>query len=43
MEVVKDQDGKLRIKLNKKDPDRGHRPSVNVLMKSIAVTGFPTL
>ncbi|NLH97501.1 MAG: chemotaxis response regulator protein-glutamate methylesterase [Clostridiaceae bacterium] len=43
MEVVKDQDGKLRIKLNKKDPDRGHRPSVNVLMKSIARTGFPNV
>ncbi|HOQ06599.1 MAG TPA: chemotaxis response regulator protein-glutamate methylesterase [Clostridiales bacterium] len=43
MEVVKDQDGRLRIRLTKNEPEKGHRPSVNVLMKSIAKTGFPNV
>lgn len=43
MEVVRDQDGRMRIRLTRDDPEKGHRPSVNVLMKSIARTGFPNV
>jgi len=40
---VRDQDGRMRIRLTRDDPEKGHRPSVNVLMKSIARTGFPNV
>jgi two-component system chemotaxis response regulator CheB len=43
MEVVRDQNDSMRIRLTKDDPVRGHRPSVNVLMKSIAKSGFPNV
>jgi two-component system chemotaxis response regulator CheB len=43
MEVRKDDDGKMKIRLTKDEPVKGHRPSVNVLMKSIARTRFPNV
>jgi two-component system chemotaxis response regulator CheB len=43
MEVMSDQEGRMRIKLTKDVPVRGHRPSVNVMMKSIARSGFPNV
>ena len=43
MEVMSDQEGRMRIKLTKDVSVRGHRPSVNVMMKSIARSGFPNV
>ncbi len=40
MEVIREPDDILKIKLTKNAPVGGHRPSVNVLMKSVAKTGF---
>ena len=33
----------MKIRLTKDEPVKGHRPSVNVLMKSIARAGFPNI
>lgn len=41
MEVIRGPDKDLMIKLSKSAPVGGHRPSVNVMMKSVARTGFP--
>jgi len=43
MEVVSGTDGVLKISLNESAHEGGHRPSVNVLMKSVAKTGFPNV
>lgn len=36
MEVIKDRQGELHVKLNQEPPLGGHRPSVNVMMNSIS-------
>ncbi len=43
MEVQKTKDGAMKIRLTKDKHMGGHRPAVNVLMKSIAKTGFPNV
>ncbi len=43
MEVNRLSDQMLKIKLTKEPPDRAHRPSVNVMMNSIACTQFPNV
>ncbi len=39
MEVIKDKQGELHVKLNQEPPLGGHRPSVNVMMNSVG--GIP--
>lgn len=43
MEVDRGKDGIMRIRTTKGKPMGGHRPAVNVLMESIARTGFPNV
>lgn len=43
MEVDTGKDGILKIRTTKGKPIGGHRPAVNVLMDSIARTGFPNV
>ncbi len=43
MEVETGKDGRLKIRTTKDKPMGGHRPAVNVLMNSIAKTGFPNV
>jgi len=43
MEVQKNALDELRIKLTQFPPVGGHRPSVNVMMNSVASTGFPNV
>jgi len=43
MEVTRGTDGVLRISLTRSAQVGGHRPSINVLMKSIARSGFPNV
>lgn len=40
MEVARQENGEMRILLNKNPQVGGHRPSVNVMMNSLAATGF---
>jgi two-component system chemotaxis response regulator CheB len=40
MEVENSKDSVMKIRLSKEKPMGGHRPAVNVLMNSIAKTGF---
>ena len=41
MKVLAASKDSLRIKLTKENPVGGHRPAVNVMMNSVADTGFP--
>lgn len=41
MEVRKTSNDSLKIKLTQEEPVAGHRPSINVMMNSIAATKFP--
>lgn len=43
MEVRRTSDDILKIKLTKEAPAGGHRPSVDVMMDSIAATGFSSV
>lgn len=43
MEVDRVSDEQLEIKLTKEPPVGAHRPSVNVMMNSVAKTGFPNV
>ncbi len=43
MEVDRGKDGTMKIRTTKGKPMGGHRPAVNVLMDSIARTGFPNV
>lgn len=43
MEVSRGSDDQLRLKLTKEPPVGAHRPSVNVMMNSVAQTGFPNV
>ncbi|NLK86665.1 MAG: chemotaxis response regulator protein-glutamate methylesterase [Clostridiaceae bacterium] len=43
MEVDTGKDGTMKIRITKDKPVGGHRPAVNVLMNSIARTGFPNV
>jgi len=43
MELSKGSDDQLRLKLTKEPPVGAHRPSVNVMMNSLAQTGFPNV
>jgi two-component system chemotaxis response regulator CheB len=43
MTVVGSKKSGLRVSLNKESPVGGHRPAVDVMMKSLAKTGFPDL
>jgi two-component system chemotaxis response regulator CheB len=43
MEVEKCRDGAMKIRTTREKPIGGHRPAVNVLMESVARTGFPSV